>query len=87
MAITKLNKKKLKFNLTTIIEEAPEGGYIGYIEEIPGVNTQGETLDEVKDNLLDAFLMALEYHRDKAEKALHGKKKGIFREEFKLTTA
>jgi len=86
MATTKSNKKKLKFNLTTIVEEVPEGGYIGYIEEMPGVNTQGETLSEVKENLMDAFLMALEYHRDKAEKALHGKKKGVFREQFKLTT-
>jgi predicted RNase H-like HicB family nuclease len=86
MATPKSSNKKLQFNLTTIVEEAPDGGYIGYIEEIPGVNTQGETLNEVKENIMDAFLMALEYYRDKAEKSLQGKKKGIFREQFKLTT-
>ena len=29
--------------------------YIGYIEELPGVNTQGKTLDEVRDNLREAI--------------------------------
>jgi len=33
-----------KINLTVVFEEAEEGGYIAYIEEIHGVNTQGETL-------------------------------------------
>jgi predicted RNase H-like HicB family nuclease len=46
-----------KINLTAVFEEAEEGGYIAYIEEIPGVNTQGETLDEAKENLADALEM------------------------------
>ena len=29
--------------------------YIGYIEELLGVNTQGKTLDEVRDNLREAI--------------------------------
>lgn len=34
--------------------------YLGWIEEIPGVNTQGKTLEEVKENLKEALLLVLE---------------------------
>jgi len=34
--------------------------YIGWIEEIPGVNTQGKTLQETKENLKEALLLILE---------------------------
>ncbi|MBI2450395.1 MAG: type II toxin-antitoxin system HicB family antitoxin [Candidatus Nealsonbacteria bacterium] len=37
--------------------------YLGWIEEIPGVNTQGETLKEVKENLKEALLLILETNR------------------------
>ena len=77
---------KLKFKLTTIIQEAEEGGYIGYIEEMPGVNTQGETLKEVRGNLIDALKMSLEYHREKAEKLIGRNRKGIHKEEFVLAS-
>ena len=43
-----------ELRLTAIYEEAEEGGYIGYIAELPGANTQGETMDEVRENLCDA---------------------------------
>ena len=43
-----------ELKLTAIYEEAAEGGYFGYIAELPGANTQGETLDEVRENLLEA---------------------------------
>lgn len=36
---------------------------MGWIEEIPGVNTQGETLKEVKENLKEALLLILETNR------------------------
>jgi predicted RNase H-like HicB family nuclease len=45
--------------LTAIYEEAEEGGYIGYITELPGANTQGETLAEARENLLEAAQMIL----------------------------
>ena len=67
--------KKLKdliteLNLTAIYEEAEEGGYVGYIAELPGANTQGETLDEVRENLLEAVQMILEANREEAEARL-----------------
>lgn len=54
-----------KLNLTAVFEEAEEGGYIAYIEEIPGVNTQGETLDEARINLQEALVMVTQcIHED-----------------------
>jgi predicted RNase H-like HicB family nuclease len=41
--------------LTAIYQEAEEGGYIGYVAELPGANTQGETLEEVRENLSEAI--------------------------------
>ena len=37
--------------------------YLGWIEEIPGVNTQGKTLKEVKENLKEALVLILETNR------------------------
>ena len=37
--------------------------YSGWIEEIPGVNTQGKTLAETKENLKEALLLILETNR------------------------
>ncbi len=45
--------------LTAIIEKHGSE-YIGYIEEIPGVNTQGVTIDEARENLKDALKMIIE---------------------------
>ena len=39
--------------LTAIFQKVPEG-YIGFVEELPGANTQGATLDEVRSNLNEA---------------------------------
>ena len=78
-------QKKLK--LTTVIQEVPEGGFIAYIEEIPGVNTQGETIEEARANLFDALELSMDYHREKARKLLGRKKKGIITEEFDFIAA
>ena len=56
--------------LTAIYEEAEEGGYIGYIAELPGANTQGETLEEVRENLMDALQLILDVQREEAERRL-----------------
>ncbi|MCX6760225.1 MAG: type II toxin-antitoxin system HicB family antitoxin [Candidatus Nealsonbacteria bacterium] len=42
--------------------------YLGWVEEIPGVNTQGKTLSEAKENLKDALSLVLETNRVIAEK-------------------
>ncbi len=43
-----------KLQLTAIYEKAEEGGYLGYVAELPGANTQGETLEETRANLKEA---------------------------------
>ncbi len=56
--------------LTAIYEQAEEGGYIGYVAEIPGANTQGETMEETRENLKEAVSLLLECYREEAEKRL-----------------
>ena len=43
--------------------------YVAYVEEIPGVNTQGRTLTEAKRNLKEALVMVLEANREIAHRA------------------
>ena len=50
--------------MTAIFEEAEEGGYIGYVAELPGANTQGETLEEVRENLAEAIELILNSNRE-----------------------
>lgn len=57
--------------------------YLGWIEEIPGVNTQGETLKEVKENLKEALLLILETNRILNKKELSGGK--IIRESLAVS--
>ena len=47
--------------------------YLGWVEEIPGVNTQGKTLKETKENLKEALLLVIEANRI-SSKAEFGKK-------------
>ena len=58
-----------ELTLTTILEEAEEGGYVGYVAELPGANTQGETLEEVRENLSEAVELILNSNREKYEKS------------------
>jgi len=53
--------------LTAVFEPAAEGGYTCFVEEIPAAISQGETLDEAKDNLLDALRLVLNAQRQLAE--------------------
>jgi predicted RNase H-like HicB family nuclease len=57
-----------ELTLTAVFEEAEEGGFIGYVAELPGANTQGETLDEVRENLAEAIELILNANREEFEK-------------------
>ncbi len=48
--------------------------YLGWVEEIPGVNTQGRTLKETKENLKEALSLILETNKKITEKNLKDKK-------------
>jgi predicted RNase H-like HicB family nuclease len=58
---------------TAIYIETPEG-YIGFVEELPGANTQGETLEEVRENLSEAIALILETNRELIENTVEGKR-------------
>jgi predicted RNase H-like HicB family nuclease len=64
----------MQFEFTAIFQEAPEGGYVAFVEELPGANTQGETLDEARENLREAVTLVLDSNRLLAEQELRGKK-------------
>ena len=71
----------IKFGLTAVFEKVGNE-YIGYIEEIPGVNTQGATISEVKANLQEALEMVLEVRRELALEEQAGKT--IIKEDIKM---
>ena len=52
---------------TAIYEKADEGGYIGYVAEVLGANTQGETIEETRENLRDAVELLLDCYREEAK--------------------
>ena len=61
----------MKITLTAVFQKVPEG-YIGYVEELPGANTQGDTLEEARENLKEAIGLVLEANRQLAEETLVG---------------
>jgi predicted RNase H-like HicB family nuclease len=64
---------------TAVVRKVPEG-YIAFVEELPGANTQAATLDEARNNLKEAVALTLEANRALAEESLKGKK--VIREPF-----
>ncbi len=75
-----------ELTLTAIFEEAEEGGYIGYVAELPGANTQGETLEEVRENLGEVIELILNSNREQFEKNFSSSGK-VTRETFVLRAA
>ncbi|MEO5799157.1 MAG: type II toxin-antitoxin system HicB family antitoxin [Gemmatimonadales bacterium] len=66
-------------HLTAVFQKVPEG-YTGFVEELPGANTQGETLEEARKNLREAVELVLEANRALAEQSLIGQ--DVLREPF-----
>ena len=58
--------------LTAVFEKVPEG-YIAFVEELPGANTQGDSLQEARANLTEAVELVMEANRSLAEESLVGK--------------
>ena len=75
-----------ELTLTPVFEEAEEGGYIGYVAELPGANTQGETLEETRENLNEAIQLILEANREQFERQLQPGAK-VRREQLVLRAA
>lgn len=62
----------MKEQLTAVYQKVPEG-YIAFVEEMPGANSQGETLDEARANLREAIQLVLEANRTLAKESLGDK--------------
>jgi predicted RNase H-like HicB family nuclease len=64
--------------------KVPEG-YIAFVQELPGANTQGETLEEARTNLEEAVTMFLDANRKISEQSLAGA--NVIRESLVLPAA
>jgi predicted RNase H-like HicB family nuclease len=69
--------------LTAVFEKVPEG-YIAFVEELPGANTQGATFEEARTNLQEEVELVLEANRALAEEALDGR--AVIREPFVIVS-
>jgi predicted RNase H-like HicB family nuclease len=74
----------MRIELTAVFQKVP-AGYIAFVEELPGANTQGATLDEARANLQEAIALVLEANRMLAEEALQGQ--DVIRESLTLSRA
>jgi len=72
----------MKLKLTAVFEQVPEG-YIGYVEELPGANTQADTLDEARAGLQEAVELVLDANRVLADERLGGRV--VIREPLRIT--
>lgn len=59
----------MHLELTAVFRPVPLG-YVGYVEELPGANAQGATLDEARANLREAVALVVEANRMLAEEEL-----------------
>lgn len=71
----------MDLQFTAVFRKVAEG-YIGFVEELPGANTQGATLEEARANLQEAVEMVLQANRELIEEAAAGGE--VIREPFKV---
>ncbi len=74
----------MNLKLTAVFRRFPEG-CAAFVEELPGANTQGATLEEARANLAEAVAMVLEATRELAEEELRGQ--DVIREPLLLGAA
>ena len=65
--------------LTAVYRKVPEG-YVAFVEELPGANTQGASLEEPRANLVEAVDMVLDANRTLSEESIQGQ--DVIREPF-----
>jgi len=78
----------MDMTLTAVFEEVPAaegGGFVAYAEELPGAISEGDTLDEARENLRDAIELLLEANRELTGKRSPGKK--VTREKIRVSVA
>ena len=68
---------------TAVFEKDGEW-WIGYVEELPGANSQGKTLDEARENLKEAVALVIEANIELTKQEIEGKE--VIREELSVAT-
>ncbi len=61
-------------NYTAIIEKSDDGFYVGQVQEMPEAIAQGATIDELKQNLLNALQLVIDYQREQTLNQYKGRK-------------
>lgn len=74
----------MKEKLTAIFKKSPYG-YIGFVEELSGANTQGKTLEETRKNLIEAVQLVLDANRQIFKEEIKGLE--VIKEDFGAVTA
>ena len=69
-------------SFTAVYQKVPEG-YIAFVEELPGANTQGRTLEDARKNLKEAIKLVLETNKQLTEAEIAGKE--VIREEIEVS--
>jgi predicted RNase H-like HicB family nuclease len=60
----------MRIELTAVFQEVPEGGFVAFVPEMPGAASQGETLEEARENLEDAVRQTVSRTRSLARRQL-----------------
>jgi predicted RNase H-like HicB family nuclease len=71
-------------NTFTAVFEQDGPWWIGYVEELPGANTQGKTLEEVRENLKEAIALILEANREQTRRDIANRQ--VIREPITVTS-
>lgn len=62
------------FDYTAIIEKSDDGWYVGQVQEVPEAIAQGKTIEELKQNLLDAMQLVIDFNREQTNSLYQGRK-------------
>jgi predicted RNase H-like HicB family nuclease len=73
---------RVNLQLTAVYQRVP-GGFIALVEELPGANTQGATLDEARTNLREAVKLVIDANRELVEQDVRGC--DVIRESIQVT--
>lgn len=81
MELKRLENKRIIFfkmeNSFTLVYWKEKRWYVGKLKEIPGIFSQGRTLKELKENILDAYRLVLEEDNDSLKRQVRAKMKEI----------
>jgi len=79
---TSIHNRGGKMSFTAVFLKVPEG-YVGFVEELPGANTQGKTLRDARKNLRESIQLVLVANRRIVEQEIADK--SVIREKIEVS--